>query len=85
MADTIDRFKPPPPAPQSHGSDMRGVPAQQARAGWSGFDGGSYFEKNGYAPSGNRHMLDPPPTVGPKATPSEVLAATLEAFRQIQG
>jgi len=84
MADTIGSYK-PPATPPSPSSEVRSVPAQQARAGWSGFDGGSYFEKDGYAPTGNRHMLDPPPTVGPKATPSEVLAATLEAFRQIAG
>jgi len=84
MADTIGSYK-PPATPHSHGAEVRSVPAQQARAGWSGFDGGSYFEKDGYAPSRDRHMLDPPPTVGPKATPSEVLAATLEAFRQIAG
>lgn len=83
MADSIDAFK--PPAVTSLSADVRSnVPAQQARPGRSGFDGGSYFESTG---GGSAHpgraMLHPPPTTGPKASPSEVLAQTLEAFRQL--
>ena len=77
----IDGFKPPAPGPSPA---VRSVPAQQARAGWNGFDGGSYFERGAAsAPGRGRHMLEPPATTGPKSSPAEVLAQTLEAFKQL--
>jgi hypothetical protein len=80
MAESIDGFKPAAPGPSSS-ANVRTVPPQQARAGWNGFDGGSYFERGaGQAPSRDQHMLDPPATTGPKATARIAIDRTLEAF-----
>ncbi|HYV48826.1 MAG TPA: hypothetical protein VFA20_28400 [Myxococcaceae bacterium] len=80
MAEPIDGFKPATRAPAPASSE-RTVPAQQARPGWRGFLGGSYFEMGaGYAPSKDQHMLDPPATTGPKATAKRAIAQTLEAL-----
>lgn len=79
----IDGFKPPAPGPAPV---ARSVPAQQARAGWNGFDGGSYFERGpaaAAAPGQGRHMLESPATIGPRSTPAEALAQTLETFKQL--
>ncbi|HVE86217.1 MAG TPA: hypothetical protein VND93_25345 [Myxococcales bacterium] len=79
MAEPIDGLKPPSPSP---GQSARvGVPAQQARAGRSGFDGGSYFEKGAaYTPHRDRHMLDPPATTGPMPSARLAIEKTLEAL-----
>jgi hypothetical protein len=80
MADSIDGFKPAAPSP-SASANIRTAPAQQARAGWNGFDGGSYFERGaGQGPSRDQHMLDPPATTGPKATARKAIEQTLEAL-----
>jgi hypothetical protein len=80
MADPIDGFKPAARSPSASASD-RTVPRQQARAGRSGFDGGSYFEGGGGSgPSRDQHMLDPPATTGPKATARVAIERTLEAL-----
>ena len=80
MAESIDGFKPAAPSPSSSAS-VRSVPAQQARAGWSGFDGGSYFERGAAsAPSRDRHMLEPPATTGPKASAKSAIAKTIDAL-----
>lgn len=81
MADLIDVHKPPSP-PLS--SSVRSVPIQQARAGRSGFDGGSYFEGAG-RPHRDQTLLQPPPTAGPQATPAEELAQPLRILRALQG
>lgn len=79
MAEPIDGFK-PAARPMAPASD-RAVPPQQARPGWSGFLGGSYFELGGgSAPSKDQHMLDPPATTGPKATARKAIDKTLEAL-----
>lgn len=80
MAESIDGFKPVAPAPSSAAS-VRTAPTQQARAGWNGFLGGSYFERGaGYAPNRDQHMLDPPATTGPGATVQAAIAKTLGAL-----
>jgi hypothetical protein len=80
MAEPIDGFKPAPRAPGASASE-RPVPPQQARPGWSGFLGGSYFELGASrAPSKDQHMLDPPATTGPKATARKAIAQTLEVL-----
>ena len=79
MTDPIDGFK-PARAPAASAGD-RSVPAQQARPGMRGFLGGSYFEAGaGYAPSKDRHMLDPPATTGPMATAKKAISQTMEAL-----
>ncbi|HEY8208094.1 MAG TPA: hypothetical protein VIG99_11475 [Myxococcaceae bacterium] len=84
MAESIDGFKPTAPSPGSSagaGTSVKTAPAQQARAGWNGFLGGSYFERGaGYAPNRDQHMLDPPATTGPKATVQAAIAKTLGAL-----
>jgi len=80
MAEPIDGFK-PAARPMATTASDRAAPPQQAKAGWNGFLGGSYFEKGaGYAPSKDQHMLDPPATTGPQATARLAIDRTLEAL-----